>query len=87
MSTTGLNSYWTLVDVDLVDFTPGNDADYSGDVREAITLTFHPSDIAAEAEGMLPAQATELAMAIMDAASAWREKTTGLGLLPEGALA
>lgn len=86
MSTTGLNNYWTLADVELTDI-PGNDPDDAYDVREAITLTFHPSDLVETPEGMLPAQATELAMAIMDAASAWREKTSALSLLPEGVLA
>lgn len=66
-----LMSDYQLVDVELTDVT------VDGDAKETITVTFAPGEVAEAlglgAKGMLPAQATELALALMDASRGWEE--------------
>lgn len=72
---TTLMSDWEVVDIEL------NDVEIAGhDVSETITVTFAPGRAAEllglQARGMLPAQASELALALMDASREWQEGGT-----------
>lgn len=70
-----LMSSWELVDVQL------NDLEVEGhDASETITVTFAPGRVTEllglQAQGMLPAQASELALALLDASREWQEGGT-----------
>lgn len=67
-----LMSSWEVVDVEL------NDLEVEGhDASETITVTFAPGRVTEllglQARGMLPAQASELALALLDASREWQE--------------
>jgi len=67
-----LMSSWEVIDVEL------NDLEVEGhDASETITVTFAPGRVTEllglQARGMLPAQASELALALLDASREWQE--------------
>ena len=70
-----LMSSWEVIDIELNDL-----AVEEHDVSETITVTFAPGRVTEllglQARGMLPAQASELALALLDASREWQEGGT-----------